>query len=189
MTQQSVSEPSEVFNGNLVFEGNVPVTCQYLDDMPDDDQLTLMNINNEKVLRMVAALDEMHIDTHEDPGHAHDIARLEFKINMLMDLVGQLLERQLQPPPRSKICVNAYGMQIDMPGQDMFEPGQIVKVSAYFAESYPRPVDLFVSVSSVSAYTVSGQVLALSESVQDLLERLIFRQHRRKLAQQRHNNN
>jgi len=85
MYQPSVSELSDVFNDNLVYEGTVPLTYQHLDKMPDDDELSLININNEKVLRMVAALDEMHIDTREDPGHTHDIARLEFKINMLMD--------------------------------------------------------------------------------------------------------
>lgn len=186
MNQPSVSELSDVFNDNLVYEGTVPLTCQYLDNMPDDDELTLININNEKVLRMVAALDEMHIDTREEPGHAHDIARLEFKINMLMDLVGQLLERQLELPARRNICVNAHGMQIDLSEQDAIDPGQLIKVSIYFVESYPRPVDLFVSIANTSPHhTVSGQVLALSESVQDLLERLIFRQHRRNVAQQR----
>lgn len=186
MNPPSVSELSDVFNDNLVYEGTVPLTYQYLDTMPDDDELTLININNEKVLRMVAALDEMHIDTHEEPGHTHDIARLEFKINMLMDLVGQLLERQLELPPRRHVCINATGMQIDVSEQDTIEPGQLLRLSVFFIEAYPRPVDLFVSISSVSPHhTVSGQVLALSESVQDLLERLIFRQHRRNVAQQR----
>ncbi|HED17026.1 MAG TPA: hypothetical protein ENI64_09480 [Gammaproteobacteria bacterium] len=185
MTQLPVSERSDVFNDNLIYEGTVPLTCQHLDNMPDDDALTQININNEKVLRMVAALDEMHIDTHEEPGHTHDIARLEFKINMLMDLVGQLLERQLQLPSRRHVCVNAYGMQVAMPEQDTIESGQLIKVSLFFTEAYPRPVVLFVSISSSSPHTVSGQVMALSEAVQDLLERLIFRQHRRNVAQQR----
>jgi len=186
MTQTSVSEKSDVFNDNLIYEGTIPLACQLLDNMPDDDELTLININNEKVLRMVAALDEMHIDTHEEPGHAHDIARLEFKINMLMDLVGQLLERQLQLPSRRRVCVNAHGMQVDLPEQDAVESGQIIKVSLFFTGSYPRPVVLFVIVSSVSpSHILSGQLLALPEMVQDLLERLIFRQHRRNVAQQR----
>jgi len=186
MTQMPVSERSDVFNDNLIYEGTIPFTCQHLDKMPNDEELTLININNEKVLRMVAALDEMHIDTHEEPGHTHDIARLEFKINMLMDLVGQLLERQLQLPSRRHICVNAHGMQVDMSEQDAIESGQIIKVTLFFTESYPRPVVLLVTVSSVSPrHIASGQVLALSETVQDLLERLIFRQHRRNVAQQR----
>jgi len=186
MNQSSLSEQSDVFNDNLVYEGLVPLTCQMLDTLPGDDELTRININNEKVLRMVAVLDEMHIETHEDPGHSHDIARLEFKINMLMDLVGQLLERQLELPSRRQASINASGIQIETSDQDKIEPGQLLRLSVYFIDAYPRPVDLIVSVASNNPqHVVSGQILALSETVQDLLERLIFRQHRRSVAQQR----
>jgi len=188
MNHSSLSELLDIFSDNLVYEGSLPLTYLYLDKMPDDDELTLININNEKVLRMVAALDEMHIDTHEEPGHTHDIARLEFKINMLMDLVGQLVGRQLQLPPRRHISINAFGVQVEILEQDLFESDQLVKLSVFFTDAYPLAVDLFVSISSNSSkQSLSGQVLALSDSVQDLLERLIFRQHRRSVAQQRIN--
>ncbi len=185
MNQQVLPE-SDLFRDQLVFEGTVPLSIHCLDCMPDDEQLTLVNISNEKVLRMVAALDEMHIDVHEEPGHAHDIARLEFKINMLMDLVGQVIERQLELPARRQVSVNAHGIQIESPELGDLAPGQLLQVSTYFIDTYPRPVELIVSVTQSGADAVlAGQVVSLSEAVQDLLDRLIFRQHRRNIAQHR----
>nr|MDQ2696410.1 PilZ domain-containing protein [Pseudomonadota bacterium] len=145
---------------------------------------------NLELLRIVLALDACAADPGDD-GSAdpppQDGARLEFKINLLLDLVGQLLARQTAVPEARPLTLLAGGLA----WEDAAPPAvaAMVRIEIFFTPRYPRPLVLHGRVQAVEpaggGARVQVALLGLSAPVKERLERLIFVRHRRSVAQSR----
>ena len=150
---------------------------------------------NEEVLRFITTLDEFHVDNQDELGSSSgsDLSRIEFKLNLLLDMVTQLIERETAMPEAVPITLGSAGVEwVSMTAP---REGTLLKLSLYLHHKYPRPFVVIGKVLSVSSLEESvdsaGKFLVrlayetMSAPVQSGLEKLIFRQHRRSIAQSR----
>ena len=84
-------------SGGLSFTDNISISWKPVDYEPDDSHLALVNDSNEAFLRTVSAISEFAKDVSEDsPVISQEIARLDLKLNLVLDLVSQLIYQQLE---------------------------------------------------------------------------------------------
>jgi hypothetical protein len=144
---------------------------------------------NIRVLQACAAIEEhggTSVEKADDSPHAADIQRLDFKINLLLDLVGQVLVMNRPRPPAVPIRFNALGAQWKG-SAPLPEAGTHGVAEIYLRDCVAEPLRLIGRVTNV---TPDGQIKARfmppGETIADLIEKLSFRRHRRKIAESRH---
>ncbi len=145
------------------------------------EQLLSLQVANHEVLQTILSLDEHHPELDEEPAEvAIELQRLEFKLNLVLDLLGHVLSKQLELPARVpvRLAADCIEWQAATP-----LPGSKVLVEVYLSHHYPRPL---VLPGVARAATRGGYVQVafhdLGEPVQNALEKLIFRNHRRRVA-------
>jgi len=167
----------------LKLEGSYPLLISTVQDFPDEYEALAINESNESLLRATLLLNETpDLDDH-DPLSA-ELRRQDIKINFLLDMVGELLAQNNIVPPRQEIRLSASVLQCRL--EAGVKPGDKMELALYLNPATPRPLTLFGAVESVGGQ--DGAVIALntlSQPVQDLLEKIIFRQHRRLVALRR----
>ncbi len=165
-----------------------PITWVPLESPLTDQQVSQLNASNEKVLSTIAALEESPVESADSySGQGHELARLDFKVNLLMDLVSQMLSSHLQLPSPTTVSIDARGMtwrsnRSETPPQ----ADTTILLSIYLNSDYPRAVELPSRVQSVDNGSVRAEYLPLGDAVREALEKLIFRHHRRSIALARH---
>ncbi len=172
----------------LYYEASLPFAWRVLESVPDAAHLNYWNEYNEAALRGMAVLDEYVNQLPEDHANqGHELARLEVKVNLVLDLVGQLLAQQLLLPEPSWLKVGARGIEWVSP--QALDTGTSLLIQLYLTPNYPRPLELPATVVKHEPLAVGARSTAAfegcSEPVQDWLEKLIFRHHRRSIAHAR----
>jgi hypothetical protein len=138
-------------------------------------------LSNEETLRVILSLDEHHVEaSDENPEFTQEVQRLETKINLILELVSQVLARQLQLPEALPVRLSAH--EIEWQTSTAPAPGGCVLLEIYVCTRYPRPLFLPATVQGAAGERVRAVFGDLGEPVQDLLEKLIFRHHRRQIA-------
>lgn len=155
-------------------------------ELSEQERQTVNN-TNEATLRSYYLLDERLLyDSGEERDVATpEIARLEQRLNLIVDLLGQvLLQNQNLPPPVT--CV-LTGAGVEWVSTEAPTLNDCVKLLIYLHHHYPQPLVLFGVVSALESCALGQRISvawsSLPESVGDGLERLIFRAHRRSVAQ------
>jgi hypothetical protein len=171
----------------LAYEDNLPLTWMPFAAPPEAALLGGFAERNLRVLQASAAIEEHVGDKRPDDNapNSADLQRLEFKVNLLLDLVGQLLATNQRRPPAVPVQFNALGVAwraaAPLPAK-----GERGYVEIYLRESLVEPLRLPGQVASVD---VDGRVKVrfdpLEETVADLIEKLAFRRHRRRIASAR----
>ena len=146
-----------------------------------------MNADNQQLLGAEASLDEVRVHEalkDESPALLHELQRLEFKLNVLLRLTAELAVRNSALPPPRRIRLSSVGLEwLD---GDPPPVGAAGILSVYINPA--RPQALKMSCGVVGERFEDGQRVAqlqfsgLSDAVVDLLEKLIFRHHRRLVA-------
>jgi hypothetical protein len=175
----------------LVYEDRLPLAWQVLDRPPDEKTLSLLNESNESFLKIFATLEDPHVPNPEGGDNyaeiQHELMRIDLKVNLLLDLVGQVLSRQFDIPERVPVRVGAQGMQWQ--GSRLPAIGDYIKIELFLYPRYPRPLELIGQAVSIQAQEACGSVtvafVGLSEAVEDWIEKIIFRHHRRRIAHRR----
>jgi hypothetical protein len=171
--------------GVLSFTDNVSVGWTTVPEAPSDEQLAKVNESNEAFLRAVAVLSTAGLEMPEEESSASsEIARLDLKVNMLLDLVSQLIYAQLDIPERTQVTVGAQSLS--WRGSTLPDPGAIVFMQVYIEHGTPKPLCFYGEVISTAADHAAGQATVnyqgLSQAARGWLEKLIFRHHRREIA-------
>jgi hypothetical protein len=170
----------------LVYADTLPVAFTRIESPPDPATLARFNFNNRQVLEAVAALEERAIEPEEDEGPSGEaVARLDLKINLLLNMVGQLLaERGVSPEPVS-VRLDSRSVAFE-PGDAAPASGDAGTLAVYLDASPAAPLKLAGTVAAVRA--IDGRPMAelvysgMDDNVREALEKLIFRHHRRAIA-------
>jgi hypothetical protein len=140
---------------------------------------------NLRVLQACDALEEhgrLEKSDEESP-HSADIMRLDLKLNLLLDVVGQLLAASQQRPEPRQIRFNAMGAHFEWPQPLAAGSHGILEIT--LRDIIVQPLHLPAEVVN-GVGTGPGEVrvrfLSLGETVADHIEKLVFRRHRRKIA-------
>jgi hypothetical protein len=182
----AMSEQGEDSLGSgLVLEEYLPITWAAQNAPLDPIRIAGLQSASERVMNTVLALEDSAPEiVDEFPGKASELQRLDFKVNLLLDLVGQVVAHQLSLPPRAAVRLGAD--RIEWNSANPPAAGQMVVVQVYLNLRFPRPVNLLARVQSVSA-TPKGSIVravfeSMEKSLKETLEKLIFRSHRRQVA-------
>lgn len=177
-------ETPDSFGTGLLLEDRLPLHWRVA---VTPDAAPQLQLSNEETLRVILSLDEHHVEAgDENPEFAHEVQRLESKINLILELVSQLLARQLQLPEELPVRLSAH--EIEWETATAPAAGSPVVIEAYVCPRYPRPLFLPATVQGVAAGRARAVLDDLGEPVQELLEKLIFRHHRRQIAATRRSN-
>jgi len=145
---------------------------------------------NARLLQAREALDQLGpvaVEKSDENGpNAADLLRLELKINLLLDLVGQVLATSRPRPQAVPVRFNAQGV-VWRSANPLPEAGAQGIAEIYLHDALAEPLRIPGRVTSVSPDGhVKVRFVPVGEPVADLLEKLCFRRHRRQVAGARH---
>lgn len=183
-------ENSDSFFQGLYYESNISLVWQIVDGLPADNELVTINEDNSRFLKALAALSEGAPEAGEElPQTAAELQRLDLKLNLLLEIVGELLANQRTLPAPTKVRLGHTG--IEWLAEDCPPSGAHVCIEVYLRSELPSPlkfhgVAVLTDAEAGSASTsrrVQVRFAGLNPALQDDLEKFIFRRHRRSIAQ------
>lgn len=172
----------------LAYEDVVPVAWRSLPEPFDPALIGSFADRNLRVLQSLAALDEHgQIEkVDENSPYAADILRLDMKVNLLLDMMGQLLVQSHPRPRATSIRFNTLGgvWQGTSPYPQLGEQGVL---EVYLRDCIAEPLRLVGRISSVAPDgRIKARFIPPGEHIADLMEKLAFRKHRRQVAGAKH---
>jgi hypothetical protein len=172
-----------ILNEELAYQDQLPVAWRALPKPLDLPAVTSLTERNVRILQLCAAIEEQGMAEKKDDKtpHAADLMRLEIKVNLLLELMGQLLAVQQPRPAATAVRFNALAV-VWKATQPLPRVGDKGLLDIYLRDGLPQPLSLLVNVTQVAADQVKAAVTPPGETVADLLEKLAFRQHRRQVA-------
>ncbi len=169
----------------LAFQDVLPVMWRVLPNPADREMAAGFSERNLRILQSWEAMDD-HGPVEkpdENSPYAADIARLDLKINLLLDLVGQILTSNRPRPAAVPVRFNSLGAVWRNAGGALPEAGTQGVAEIYLHDSLAQPLRLPGRVTNV---TPDGHIKVrfapVGEAVADLIEKLAFRRHRRQIA-------
>jgi len=168
----------------LALQDVLPVTWRSLSGGVDPDTAGGFSERNVRLLQARDALDQLGPveSADDDAPHAADLMRLELKVNLLLELVGQILAANRPRPPAVPVRFNSLGATWRS-GAPLPEAGAQGVVEIHLHDGLAEPLRFPGRIASV---TPDGHIKArfapVGEAVADLLEKLAFRRHRRLVA-------
>lgn len=175
----------------ILFHGDLPLAWRVAVEEPTEGELAGLNEDNATLLRLFAVLDEYAAESVDgNPELMQAIARLDAKISLVLELVGDVLRRQLQLPPPRQIALSELGVHWTEPptAEAASAAGRPVHLDLYLKPSFPRPLRFFAHMTVVhedAGERFVAQFRGVGEDVRDGLAKLIFRHHRRLVASRR----
>jgi hypothetical protein len=120
----------------------------------------------------------------ESPALLHELQRLEYKVNILLRLTAELAMRSSGLPTAEKIRMSSRALEWF--GDHPADTGATGLLSVYINSALPQPLKIpgVVAGQRVAdgARAVQFRFVGLSDAVVDMIEKLIFRHHRRLVA-------
>ena len=167
----------------LAYEDVLPVHWRLLPNDVDHAVFASFAERNLRLLQACAALEE-HVpaDKKQDEVAPHaDIVRLDLKINLLLDLVGQILVANSPRPKAVPIRFNALGAAWEASGPAP-QPGAQGVLEIYLRDCLVQPLRLVGRIAGTSEGKIKAKFIHPGEAIADLIEKLAFRRHRRQVA-------
>lgn len=179
-------------HSSLVFTGYLPLSWRELPALPDAAELQQLEQTNLHVLHILFALDIHAGDYGDDPSllsSASELKRLDFKVSLLLEMVGCLFAAQQAIPPERQLTLSvtdlSWRAEVALPRDTP------LRLELYCNLSYPRPLILHGCASEPSSTAGESDTKVTfhppSEPLQEALERYIFLRHRRTIANRRGN--
>jgi hypothetical protein len=177
--------PDSFLGDGLIFEDTLPVS--WTRGALSDDQYARLNADNQQLLVAYSSLEEVRVHEalkDESPALVHELQRLDYKLNILLRLTADLALRQNGLPPACQVRFSSTGLEWG--GDGAPQPGEIGILVLHVNTVLPQPLRFPATVIMRGTHKdvqVTGlQFTGLSEAVVELIEKMIFRHHRRLVA-------
>jgi hypothetical protein len=172
-----------VLHNELAYEDVLPVGWRALAKPLTLAEVTALTERNVRTLHVCATIEEQGpVEKAEEKSmHSTDLLRLEVKMNLVLELMGQILAAQQPRPAPTTVRFNALGAvwQAANPPRN----GEQGLLDIWLRDCLAQPLTLIANVTQV---TPDGRVKATftppGEATADLIEKLAFRRHRRHVA-------
>jgi hypothetical protein len=182
--------PESFLGDGLIFEESLPVVFTP-GTLADGVQLARLNADNHQLLGAESSLDEVRVHEalkDESPALLHELQRLEYKVNILLRLTAELALRSSGLPAAERVRMSPRALEWF--GEHAAKPETTGLLSIYINPALPQPLKIpsvvADSVNIDGARATQFRFVGLSDSVVDMLEKLIFRHHRRLVAGAKH---
>ena len=143
----------------------------------------------ETLMRALALLDDARADDSESNEGDPALRRLESKLDLLVGMVGALLQRDQAADPVRALHWSARGVMVELDAADAPSPGAAHVLRLQPSDTLPEALLLPAHVLAVDAAAIGARVWLrfdpLPASLEALLERHLFRLHRRAIAERR----
>lgn len=152
-----------------------------------DEHLNIDQVNQER-LRIINNLDDHRPEALEDhPGVAQELQKLDFKLNLILEMLGQLISVSDTPPVAMPVLLAAESIAWSHSRADSLVLGEMLKVDVFLHPRYPFPLSFVgkVVTSTDAEMNQEIQLVPMSEQAQELYEKYLFKCHRRQIARER----
>jgi hypothetical protein len=141
--------------------------------------------SNGNALAAIAALEERRVESADDDNPLMlEIRRMDAKLTALVEIVDRLLVPADTLPARHLVRFNARGAVL---GEELPLPGDAVLLSLRFDHCRSLPLELpALREMPLDDGRTFVRFPTVNEALGDAIERLVFRHHRRKVAEPRH---
>ena len=178
--------PEQFLGDGLIFEELLPVAWTP-GVLAEGLQLARFNADNHQLLGAESSLDDVRVHEalkDESPALLHELQRLEYKVNILLRLTAELALRSSGLPAAEKIRMTSRALEWF--GDHSTQADETGLLSVYINSALPQPLKIPAVVTGQrtadGARATQFRFVGLSDAVVDLLEKLIFRHHRRLVA-------
>jgi hypothetical protein len=167
----------------LAYGDALPMRWQPLAATLDPIQVASWAEHNLRLLQACAAIEESVPEKPDDAtGSGSELSRLDLKINLLLDLVGQLMVAHRPRPAAMPMRFNAVGATWRSTGTPP-RPRERGVLEIYLRECLAQPLRMIGEIVSIGSDSmVKVRFEYPGEAVSDLIEKLAFRRHRRQVA-------
>ncbi|WP_133477294.1 PilZ domain-containing protein [Cognatilysobacter segetis] len=143
----------------------------------------------ETLMRALALLDEARGDEPESTDGDPALRRLESKVDLLVGMVGALLQRDQPVDPVRALHWSARGAMLELDDAPVPSPGDAVALRLQPSDTLPEALVLPAHVLAVESVGDGRRAWLrfdpLPAALEALLERHLFRLHRRAVAERR----
>jgi glycine cleavage system regulatory protein len=173
---------------SLIYEDLLPLTWTPRDEGFQAVNSSRINEHNEHVLRCVNLLGEQIKEKVDEEAETESaLIRLEAKVNLILEMLSSLDRERGHIPDPIRVKLAAGGIEW-LCNESPPAAGDSIWIKLYIDNRVPEAMQLPAQVLTVSpADQRSSMVCArfeeIGESVQDQMEKMIFRHHRRMVAQ------
>ncbi len=167
----------------LVFEASLPLTYKVVEALPQGNEHLSLQMSNEETLHAIMMVEEAPKENPDDSSaEAQDILRLEYKINVMFDLLAGLYQREFELPPCADVVLRSDALQWQ--ATDSILVGSCVMVDLYISRKYPKPITLPGTITSEGDNGLLTMTFdaSVGERTRDWIDKFIFRYHRRAVA-------
>jgi Atypical PilZ domain, cyclic di-GMP receptor len=178
--------PDAFLADGLIFEELLPLAWE-AGPLPQGASLAHLNADNHQLLSAQSSLEEVRVSEalkEESPALLHELQRLEYKLNILLRLTAEIAARSTTLPAAQPTRLGAGGLEWS--GAAAPPVGSTGLVHIYINPALPQALKfpcVVIGERRQDAERVAQlQFRDLSDAVVDLLEKLIFRHHRRLVA-------
>jgi hypothetical protein len=168
----------------LTIAGNLPVSWRCV--TADEAALLAPQYasHNASLLRIMQLVETSGSAEHGDEANASsELHRIEAKLDLVVDLLGELLGKQHAAPACLPVRCNVETLELQLESAPAV--GAQVAIELYLNPRLPRPLRFIAiceqAVASSQGSAVSFRWLDLGPPVREELERQIFLWHRRSL--------
>jgi atypical PilZ domain-containing cyclic di-GMP receptor len=178
--------PASFLDDGLIFEELLPLAW-VAGPLVQGLDLARLNADNHQLLGAESSLDEVRVSEalkEESPALLHELQRLEYKLNILLRLTAELAARSSPLPPAQRTRLGSRGLEWF--GAAAPAVGSTGLVHVYINPALPQPLKIPCIVAgerTQGAERVAQlRFQGLSDAAVEMLEKLIFRHHRRLIA-------
>ncbi|AOU98476.1 hypothetical protein BI364_11390 [Acidihalobacter yilgarnensis] len=185
-----MDEPTGPLDEGIVYRATLPLAWEPVAAMPAPEIQSQINETNVALLAMFSVLDEHPVESKGgEPEVIQALARLDTKVSLVLELVGELLRHQLALPKAFPVALSEHGLSWIVEAPSAPAMGDLVRMDIYLKTSYPRPLRCWGEVVSLDpsgrGVKIAARFRGMAEDMRDGLSKLIFRHHRRLIASQR----
>jgi hypothetical protein len=178
-----------VLHNELAYHDVLPVAWEPVDRPPDAFRLAGLEEANVLLLRACVAVEEYPArDKHEDLHPlAHELARLDFKLNLVLHLLATLVDRDSpgNPVPVQFNALGASWKAADKP--PALRSRGLLRIR--LRGSLPQSLALYAEITENQGGGMSANFLGMTPTVAELIQQLCFLKHRKQVAVTRNSRN
>jgi hypothetical protein len=178
--------PESFLGDGLIFDEVLPVVWTP-GPLAEGLSLARLNADNHQLLGAESSLDEVRVPEalkDESSALVHELQRLEYKVNILLRLTAELALRNNGLPPPQRVRLSSSALEWFAPQMPVIGSSGLLAV--YINPALPQPVKIPCVVAGErvldNVRAAQMRFSGLSDAVTELLDKLIFRHHRRLVA-------
>ncbi len=178
-----------VLHNELAYQDVLPVRWEPLAQPLDSFRLGTLEEANVLLLQACLAVEEQPLRDKGEDLHplASELARLDFKLNLLLQMVGTLVN---QAPAIEAVPVqfNALGASWQARGAAP-RVGSVGLLHIRLRGALVQTLDLSAEITACEAGAVSAKFLKMPQPATELIQQLCFLRHRKQVAGSRKSRN